>query len=87
MSTNRDFSRNNDGPRGLRCVKIRLRCRHDVLDVLVDFECRIFVQECATGQEVLYDRVVKVHAWPVQNDGDDLSRALRDVHIACDYIG
>ena len=87
MSTNRDFSRNNDGPHGSRCVKIRLRCTHDVLDVLVNFECRIFVKECGTGPEVLYDRVVYINAWPVQNDGDDFAKALRDVLIPCDYIG
>eukprot|EP00965_Chrysotila_dentata_P055418 1838610-Pleurochrysis_carterae.AAC.1 len=58
-----------------------------MLSVLVDFECRIFVQECATGQEVVYDRVVYIDAWPVQNDGDDFAKALRDVLIPCDYIG
>lgn len=84
MSTNRTFSSEEDGPNKPKCVKISLSCWHETLYVTVVFECRLFVQKTARGQEAMYDRVVKVRISQLENDCDDLMRALPNVFVSCD---
>eukprot|EP00965_Chrysotila_dentata_P186972 6171842-Pleurochrysis_carterae.AAC.1 len=77
----RNISSADDGPNGTKRVKISLLCMHHVLDVEVDFECRLFMQ----ASECMYHRMVKVRVPQLGNDCDHLMRALESVSIRCDF--
>eukprot|EP00965_Chrysotila_dentata_P124137 4103118-Pleurochrysis_carterae.AAC.1 len=84
MSTNRTFSRHEDGSNGTQRVNISLICTHDRLRVVVVFECHIFMLDCEGGREAMYYRIVKLRISQVGIDTANLVRALESVFIRCD---
>eukprot|EP00965_Chrysotila_dentata_P051988 1725423-Pleurochrysis_carterae.AAC.1 len=82
MSTMRNISSDEqDGSNGTKRVKISLLCMHHVLDVDVNFECDMFMEE----SQCMYHRAVTIHVSQLENDCDDLMRALESVSIRCDF--